>query len=102
MLCFHIFNCDESIYFYRICVDIIKKHHLFSNVSKRHLRNIHNHSKLGIFRFRNQQLMDLGVSVCNINQGHYERLSEKDRIDYLRELIFDNCTKYSYNIARQL
>lgn len=81
----------KFIYFCRICVDIIKKHHLFSNFSKRHWRNIYNNSILGVFRLRNPQLMYLGITVCNINQGHYERLSEKDRIDYLRELIFECC-----------
>lgn len=80
---------EKFIYFYRICVDIIKKYNLFSNVWKRHFRYIHYNSILGIFRLRNQQLMNLGVTICNMNQAYYERSSEKGRIHYLRELIFD-------------
>lgn len=75
----------------RICVDSIKRHHLFSNVASRKfligVREITDEMKIGAFRLRSKQLESMGVAVCEINYRRYKNVQMGKKYQYLQEKI---------------
>lgn len=76
---------------FRICVDSIKRHHLFSNIASRKtligVREITDEMKIGAFRLRSKQLESMGLAVCEINYRRYKNVQMGKKYQYLHEKI---------------
>lgn len=92
----------DWIYSNRVCVDSIKRYHLFSNFSARKylfgVSNISDDMKIGAFRLRLKQLEQLGLSVCEINYRRYKNLRLGNKSKYLQENITKCATQTDHTL----
>lgn len=87
----NLFKNGHSFFSDRICVDSLKRYHLFSNVTARkkmvRIREIRDEMKIGTFRLRRKQLEALGLFVCEINYRRYKNILHDKKFTYLQESI---------------